>query len=261
MGLKPAKRRRPGVFDPKGQVGQAMIIVVGLIFMATLIPIGIFYQAVQQLPLSRHDQDFQAALAAAEAGVDDYVNRMDQNQNYYVYDGTTGNQPPDGNQAFSTWVRLPGASAQHISAVNNPSYRYTRDISHLAQSGLIYLTSSGSSNGATRTVKVGLRRKSFLDYLYSTDYEVADIASYANPNQAKQHGCNLHHWEPNGFTGTNGPDINFCTFIYFIPRDVLNGPTHTNDDYYICGNPTFNGPSDSADTYPPRWVDNLNCGS
>ena len=45
-----------------------MIIVITVVMLLTLIPLAIFTQAVQQLPLARHDQDHESALAAAEAG-------------------------------------------------------------------------------------------------------------------------------------------------------------------------------------------------
>ena len=35
-------------------------------FVGVLIPLAIFTQSVQQLPLARHDQDHEAALAASE---------------------------------------------------------------------------------------------------------------------------------------------------------------------------------------------------
>ena len=76
-----------------------MIIVITVVMLLTFIPLAIFTQAVQQLPLARHDQDHESALAAAEAGVDDYLNHLNQNSNYWTYNAT--NLPPDGNQAFT----------------------------------------------------------------------------------------------------------------------------------------------------------------
>ena len=75
-----------------------MIIVITVVMLLTFIPLTIFTQSVQQLPLARHDQDHESALAAAEAGVDDYLNHLNQNSNYWTYNA--GNLPPDGNQRF-----------------------------------------------------------------------------------------------------------------------------------------------------------------
>ena len=59
--------------------GIAMIIAITVVMLMTIIPLAIVQGAISQLPLSRHDQDHESALAAAEAGVDDYMNRLAQN--------------------------------------------------------------------------------------------------------------------------------------------------------------------------------------
>ena len=86
----------------RDEAGIAMIIVITVVMLLTLIPLAIFTQAVQQLPLARHDQDHESALHAAEAGVDDYLNRLNQNSNYWTYSAT--NPDPDGNGAFTSFV-------------------------------------------------------------------------------------------------------------------------------------------------------------
>ena len=92
------------------EAGIAMIVAIMVVMLLTLIPLAIFTQAVQQLPLARHDQDHESALAAAEAGVDDYLNRLART-------ATTGptarpTRRPDGNGAFTGWVQVAGPSTQ-----------------------------------------------------------------------------------------------------------------------------------------------------
>ena len=41
--------------------------------------------AIGSMPISRRDQDWNAALTAAEAGLDDYLYRLNQNDQYYLY--------------------------------------------------------------------------------------------------------------------------------------------------------------------------------
>src|SRR5256714_7205724 len=116
------------------EAGLAMIIAISVVMLMTLIPLTIYTQAVQQLPLARRDQDHEAALAAAEAGVDDYLNHLNQNQNYWVYNA--GNAPPDGNLAFTSWVAVPGPNN------NSESFRYSVNTAQTASTGVVYLTSS-----------------------------------------------------------------------------------------------------------------------
>jgi Tfp pilus assembly protein PilX len=216
----------------RDEAGLAMIIVMTVVMLLTLIPLAIFTQSLQQLPLARHDQDHESALAAAEAGVDDYLNRLNQNNNYWTYSAT--NAPPDANQAFTNWVSVPGPQA------NNETFRYTPDTTKTPNSGTIYLTSSGKSRNVIRTVKVGIRRQGFLDFLYMTDYEIVDPALSGDPSS-----CILHLWEYNSSSHSYGPNTSSCTIVYWTDAASLNGPVHTNDGLYVCGSPDFNGDTDT----------------
>jgi hypothetical protein len=217
----------------RDESGIAMIIVITVVMLLTFIPLAIFTQAVQQLPLARHDQDHESALAAAEAGVDDYLNHLNQNSNYWSYNAT--NLPPDGNQAFTSWVSVPGPND------NGETFRYTPDVSKTPSTGTIYLTSSGRSRGVLRTVKVGLRRQGFLDFLYMTDYEIVDPALSGNPTS-----CVFRAWQANSASPTGyGPDPGNCSIVYWTDTASLNGPVHTNDGLYVCGAPHFNGDTDT----------------
>ena len=89
--------------EPRDEAGIAMVIAITLVLLMSLIPLAVWAQTVEQLPLARHDQDHEAALAAAEAGVDDYLNHLAQNNNYWQYSST--NLPPDNNKAFTGSTR------------------------------------------------------------------------------------------------------------------------------------------------------------
>ncbi len=227
------------------EAGIAMIVVITVVMLMTIIPLAIVQGAIAQLPLSRHDQDHEAALAAAEAGVDDYLNRLAQNSNYWTYSAT--NPPTPANAAFTAWVQVSGPST------NGECYRYRADSTQTAATGIVYLTSSGkrltnptlgcSSAGVVRTVDLGLRRQGFLDYLWLTDYEITDpVLSGANAT-----GCTFHAWEWNSAASKYGPNSTTnCSIVYWSTLAVLNGPVHSNDGLYVCGAPTFNG---NTDTY------------
>ncbi len=224
-----------------------MIIAITVVLLMTLIPLTIFSGAINQLPLARHDQDHESALAAAEAGVDDYLNHLAQNSNYWTY--SAANPPPDGNQAFNTWVQVAGPSA------NGECFRYDVDTSSTAATGIVYLTSSGkrlanisggcASTGVIRTVSLGLRRQGFLDYLWLTDYEITDPVLTGASTSA----CKHRAWQYNSTTGSYGPSLSAnpsCSIVYWTSLSSLNGPVHSNDGLYVCGSPAFLG---NTDTY------------
>ena len=222
-----------------------MIIAITVVMLMTLIPLAIFTQAVQQLPLARHDQDHESALAAAEAGVDDYLNRLAQNQNYWTYNAA--NPPPDGNQAFTSWVTVPGSEHQRrVLPLQRRTRRRPRrpaSCTSRRRASARKPTLGCTSAGVIRTVKVGLRRQGFLDYLWLTDYEITDPAlSGANATT-----CKFHAWEWNtGPARKYGPNnVVELQVVYWTSQAVLNGPVHSNDGLYVCGNPTFNGDTDT----------------
>jgi hypothetical protein len=124
---------------------------------------------------------------------------------------------------------------------NGETFRYAPNTATTGSTGTIYLTSSGQSRNVIRTVKVGIRRQGFLDFLYLTDYEIVDPALSGDPGS-----CKFRSWEANP-AGVNGfgPDPQHCTIVYWTDSAQLNGPVHTNDGLYVCGSPHFNGPTDT----------------
>ena len=91
--------------------GVVLITVLLVTFVLLILVAGTMAYAIGSQPLSRRDQDWNAALSSAEAGLDDYLYRLNQNDQYYLYGaapttracgtGLTLAAPPDGNLAFA----------------------------------------------------------------------------------------------------------------------------------------------------------------
>ena len=163
--------------------GVVLVTVLLLTMIMMIIVAGTLAYAIGSQPLSRRDQDYSSALSAAEAGLDDYLFRLNENDQYYLYNATTA--PPDGNQAFNTWVSVPdsgAASATCTASANSniPCFRYSVDTTNLTAQGAIIISSTGRSRNVTRTIQATLRRHAFIDYLYFTDYETTDPAAYVS---------------------------------------------------------------------------------
>src|ERR1039458_1247654 len=194
--------------DYDNEAGMALLIVVMVILVVTLLSVGLVSQAIGELPLTREPQDRQAALQAAQAGVEDYLADLNANASYFLVaaNNTTG------------WVPLPGPASS-----NQESFRYSADTSDTLSGGTVTITSSGCATGklvtgtwtctgVIQTVRVSLQRSGFLDDVYFTDYEVEDPALVGGQ------GCTpFHQWD----TGTNT-----CPGIEFAGGDTLNGPVH-----------------------------------
>lgn len=226
--------------DEKGFV--LVVVVLSLTFLLLLVTAVMDYSIGSQ-NLSRRDQDWNAALSAAEAGIDDYIFHLNQDESYWQYSST--NLPPDGNQAFTTWVDVPGPTA-------DASYRYSVDITSLSVDGTVKLTSTGRVGNVTRTVQASLRRRNFLDYLYFTDIESKDPAIYISPSPDQYNStdaqtyCAKYYYAGRDIAGRTdfAGDVDpnpVCTEISFSSFDVINGPLHSNDAIRMNGNPDFNG--------------------
>ncbi len=221
-----------------------VVVVLSLIFLLMLVTSVLSYSIGSQ-NISRRDQDWNAALSAAEAGVDDYIFHLNQDGSYWQY--SDSNPPPDGNDAFTDWVSVPGPASDAY-------YRYSVDTSNIAVDGTVKVTSTGMVNDVTRSVEASVRRKNFLDYLYFTDYETKDPAAYGSgddytPTQAQTY-CAKHYYEGRDIAGrvdfAGDSDGNTCTEITFISQDTINGPLHTNDALRVSGSPHFNGETSTS---------------
>jgi hypothetical protein len=237
-----------------GEQGVAMVTVMMVVLVLTLLMVATVNYAVQSQPLGRRDQDWNAALAAAQAGVDDYLYRLQQDGLYYTYSATS--PPTPANTAFTGWTTIPGPA-------NQGQYHYSVDISQFGSQGIVQVVSTGRVRGVQRTIRANMRRRGFLDYLYMTDFEALDPLSgyYSDPTTAAN-VCDVYWWQSR--------PTNPCVRISFVTGDEINGPLHSNDTISVNGSPDFNGPATTAypsamscpasATYTWRWHGLSGCG-
>ena len=220
--------RRIQMREWRDERGLALVTVMMVSFVLMALLIASIAYGVGSLPNSRHDQDWNAALAAGNAAVDDYIYRIDENHNYWLYNA--GNPPPDGNTGFSQWTTVPNAT-------NGATFRYSVDSSTTKIDGAVKMNVSGKVNNVIRTIQATLRRRTFIDYLYFTDYETLDPALYTGspftPAQA-QVACALHYYE--------GRDPN-CTTIFFFTRHDQRAAALERRDQHLR-RPDVQGPHD-----------------
>ena len=214
------------------QEGVAMIMVIGIGSVMTLMIVGAVAMALGTMNKSKDDQDWNAALAAAYAAIEEYQSRLSEEPAYVKY----GN--PASTFSSPTLVQLPtaakvnpafgvGASgtwADVKEAVTNKvlfSYRYEVDNSKYSTTGTIRLRATGRVGTETRSIIADVRQTGFIDYMWFTDYEMSD------PTIVDQ-GCDtVHAWED--------PSERASCTIQFAAFDTLSGPVHSNDTIVICG--------------------------
>jgi len=215
---------------PKDESGQAMLVVLAAIALMATIPLVVVDTTVNQLPLTAKNLDWNAAYEAAQAGVNDYIEQIDSNSTYTEYNANNGTNnygcsTSPINDAFCGWASSPTSTASIGNTTPPEWYQY----SVTTNTGKVVLTVSGMA-GPTKT--------SPLNAVRTFQYSIGAVATLDDI-----------YWT------TDESNVNFDT------ADVLYGPVFSNDDFNICGNPTFESTVQSADSGgvgKPYWSDT--CG-
>lgn len=224
----------------RDDAGIALIMVIGwTLVLGTLVTAGIAY-AIQSNTDSRRSQDWNAALSAAQSGIEDYVARLNRNDNYgRTWDcANTAMQGPKatGNTCGWTTATATGWLPVVADAPNGPSFHYDVDASSLDKSGTIMVVATGRSGKVTRTIDAAIGRGGSTDFLYYTDFEDADPSNqtvYGNNPGGGVVACGstgaasaLYAWQT---ASSRNDGSSPCTEITFASGDVLNGRVHFND--------------------------------
>src|SRR5581483_4219935 len=240
-----ARNPRP---DWASDLGFAMITVIGYGVIIVLIASLLAAYALASVKGSRREQDYDAGVTAAQAGVD------------YVASLLRGGTDPTTVGSSNGWVGVPGSTdvngnsctAAGLSGANLPSTcpQYKYSTSYDASSGDVTVYAEGRSRAALgsnqevdRAVKVTLRKSDYTDYLYYSEVEAADPKDpVAYPTLFYPSGgpssCGLQAWSNNS-TGTTRPST--CAVPPWRNSDATSGSTvHSNDLFTTQGSPTFN---------------------
>ena len=146
--------------------GFALVTVLGSMAVLTAFLLATLAYSVNAMPTSRRDQDAKAALAAAQAGIDDYVARLGVRDDYFLTTDST-------NPALTgAGAKVGGGAASFVYEVLN------RD--QVAATGVLRLKVTGRAARVTRTLTATLQPIGFLKYVYYTDVEAQDPDLYAD---------------------------------------------------------------------------------
>ncbi|MCW2678957.1 MAG: hypothetical protein JWM62_358 [Frankiales bacterium] len=227
--------------------GIAMVMVVVSMMVLTMLATSALAYALTTQKSSRRDQDWNAALAAAQAGVEDYIGHLNRSDDYArVWDCTNkAQQGPAATGNTCGWTASTPPAWVRVAGGSGADFHYDVDPTRLAENGTIRVVSTGRSKGVTRTLDVAVGRGGSTDFLYYTTYEHADPANrgvYATPpssswcsgvDSAGQEVKQIYWW-----AGRSSAQAG-CTEIQFAAGDVLDGRVHVNDTPLIGGGATF----------------------
>jgi hypothetical protein len=228
-------------------------VLLVMIATATFITAG--YAAAQgDIPFSRDSQGRKAAYAAAESGVNFYQFRLNADNDYWSkctnVPAPNATEQSPVNQLWNQvsakdprkWRDVAGSSAGYtvelVPAGTNTTCVEGNDGSMIdPATGTFRIRVTGRPSATSkvrRTINATFRRRSFLDFLYFTDYETVDPAAYPSS------GVLNSTWAAANCGNKRRPARSeYCSEIQFADFDRINGPFHTNDDLLTCGNPTL----------------------
>ena len=254
--------------------GFSMIAVMGVMAASSLFVAAAFAAANGDLPLTRDSQDRKQAYAAAEAGINYYQFHLNQDPDYWTRctnvpaPNGTENQPvnqklANGLPDTRRWRNVAGTPTQYtIELLPAPgaSQCVENDLTSMIDpsTASFQIRATGRPRAGSklkRSLVSSFRRRSFLDFLYFTDFETTDPLNYStsptNYQSWAQTNCGDKRRAQRATSG--GPSNGGCTEITFADFDTINGPFHTNDDILTCGTPTFGraGKADSIEISGP----------
>ena len=257
--LRRGFRERVGDVD---DAGIAMIMVIASITVLTALVTTSIAIAVSSKPGARAEQDWNAALAAAQAGVDDYLGRLNQDNTYWETVDCTNvalKGPKAGpNNCSPKWTSSTPVGWQKVSA-NNPEageFHYDVVTTNTERDGAVRLIVTGRSkvtkvggqdDFTTRTLEVIVAQGGTTEFVYYTDYESADPDNRrAYPSGPSSNACGRngasqakYWWSGRSSAG--------CAEISFAAADRLEGEVHFNDSPGMSNNATFTKGFQTAD--------------
>ena len=254
------------------QRGFTTITLMGTLLVGGLLVAGSFAAVDPDIGFTAKDEDSKQAYGAAEAGLAYYMNRLGLDTSYYVK--CTNVTPPAGpgtSPVYQVWNgttpatdprvprAIPGYNAGYaIELLPAPGYTACQEGVQESMidttTGAFRIRSTGFAGKRKRSIVATLRRKSFIDYLYFTEYETSDPATY---------DTNQQDWASDNCVEYRALRNSACREIRFITQDDIRGPLHTNDSALICGTPTFGSTTSDAielNGVSPGWEADNGCG-
>lgn len=228
--------------------GISLVTVLSMGVIGTLLAISAMTYALGDNSIGAYEREWVRALYSAEAGLNAYLWKMNEDPQYYLTDPAM--RDPEYFPGELTWTPVPNGEGDYrIKVIPQPKV--------VGKEMTVTIEASGRVKGVVRTVQVDMSRKSFLDWMYFTDYETYNGQSATCRQYQKKH------------------NIGGCA-IQFANNDVLDGPMKSNDFIMMqtCDRPTFKstvesgrgtvyraGTGDDCDVTTPNYEGEVNqCG-
>ncbi|WP_454048521.1 hypothetical protein [Cellulomonas sp. Marseille-Q8402] len=240
--------------------GAALVVVVGSMLVLAMLAMTALAYTMSGQRFARYDQDYSAAMAAAQAGVDDFISRLNRDPGYgdlvdcsnESWKGPVTDANTCGWNASTEagWLPVSPADESHDAAwfhvaVQNMAANKNKDAVDLLVTGRV--------QDVTRTVQATVGKGGSTDYVYYTDRESADPANTQAYTAGVPHDyCGKTSYEGSRLWWDGRSTIynnvgTRCQEIQFGDQDVLYGSVFSNDAILSVGG-EFQGAFETA--YP-----------
>jgi Tfp pilus assembly protein PilX len=208
--------------------GFTMIIAMMVLMVVTLLIGAAFVAANGDVDLSKRDTDTKRAYYAARAGLSAFLYQLNKNTELWQTCPSKSTTTINGSGgATYSYAPLP-ANGQSACTTANPVSTF---IDLNTGTFRMKFTGTAGSPAVSRSIVAQFRRQSPLDYLYYSKYETLDPNTYADPSSYQDCAKFIRDGRASK-----------CGYIQWVTGDTINGPLYTQDQYYICGSPTFGRP-------------------
>jgi Tfp pilus assembly protein PilX len=228
--------------------GVTLIIAVLMLLVTSLLVVAAFTATNDDTQLSRADLTQKQAYYAALAGAQEYEYQLEANPDYWESCPHPSSTVPGESAESYEVTTLAAHSDTTTPKVCNSASPFA---SIIESSGVLTNTfrikSVGKSGTSKRTVIATFQVAGFLNYIYFTQYEVADPASYPGGEA----GC--ENYAPKREELIKKHLLKECSEIEFGPEDSVNGPMKTDDKALVCNGAEFGRSGHSP--YDPIEID------
>jgi len=146
-----------------------MIMVLGMISVMTVVVAAALSYAVNVVPQVRRDESWQAALAAAQAGVDDYLAKLNRTDAYALTVDCSNDalKGPKAETNTCGWNSSTEPGWVNVQAGNAAAGKFHYDVntSSFWKDGSVWVESTGKVRGVSRTIQVRVARGGSTDFL------------------------------------------------------------------------------------------------
>ena len=222
--------------------GVTMIVALLVMLVTSLLLVAAFTATNDDAQLSRADQTQKQAYYAALAGAQEYEYELEANPDYWEScPNPSGTAPGELAESYEVTTLAAASDPEAAKTCNTASPFSTIIESKGALTNTFRIKSVGKAGTSTRTVIATFQVAGFLNYIYFTQYEVADPRSYAGGEP----GC--ENYAPEREKLMKEHKLKECVEIEFGPEDSVNGPMKTDDKALVCNGAEFGRASKKYD--------------